>query len=180
MRNILLASAIITAVVGLTNVAMADPFSMGSNSIGSIGDEIDSGFDTLTVTGNTGTTNDLAVASIGFNAGYNCNECNLTPHDLLSITLTIGGMTQSFSLPWSWYSTSTVDYLNFAPIAPLNFDLAGGEVVSVAFDTPASLSSAGGVVSEDLDAQFAIPEPMSLALFGAGLLGIGLFRRRRT
>jgi PEP-CTERM motif len=181
MRTMLLASTMITAMLGLANVAMADPFLMGSNSIGSLGDEIGSGYDTFTVTGYSGTTEGLVdVATLAFDAGPNCYACSSTPSGSLPVALTIGGVMQSVSLPWNWYSTGSTDYLNLGPIDPLTYDLAGGEIVSVSFVTPAVMSSTGGVVSEVLDARFDVPEPASVALVGAGLFGLGMIRRRRA
>ncbi len=178
MRTILVAATAL--VIGLTNVAMATPFVMGHNSTGSIGDEIGSPYDIFTVAGNGGTaTGHQQVATLDFIVGANCFACNRTPSGSLLVSLTVGSAAQAVSIPWAWSSTGPTDTLYLPPIAPLTYRLDGGEIISVSFDvTSASMASSGGTVSESLNAQFNVPEPVSLVLLGVGCIGIGLVKRK--
>jgi hypothetical protein len=178
MRTILVASAAL--VIGLTNAAMATPFIMGSNSTGSIGDEIGTPFDVFSITGNNGTAaGHQQVATLNFIVGGNCYACTLTPTGRLLAALTVGGVSQGVSIPWSWSSTGPMDTLHLDPIAPLTYRLGGGEIIAVSFDfASAVMQSSGNVVSESLNARFNVPEPVSLVLLGVGCIGIGLVRRK--
>jgi hypothetical protein len=183
MRTILMASAAL--LIGLTNAAMATPFIMDTDSLGSIGDEIHSPYDTFTIAGNSGTAaGHQQVATLNFIVGGNCNTCNLTPSGSLLVRLNIGEvtqeMTQDVRIPWKWSSDGPTDTLSLAPIEPLIYRLGGGEIISVSFDNPSALMGTTGVTaSEPLYAQFNVPEPVSLVLLGVGCIGIGLARRKR-
>src|ERR1700748_1283494 len=102
MRNILFASVAAAALLGLTSAGMATPFTMGNNSIGSIGDEIGSGLGIFAVNGTSGDASGLqSVAGLSFDVGGNCIACTLTPSGSLMVGLTIGLVTQQVDLPWS-------------------------------------------------------------------------------
>ena len=152
-----------------------------------MGDEIGSAFDDFDYHAFSGTVNagatpvSVALGSISFNAGANCNACSLTPTFTDSIDLTLNGVTQQFDFTYSWHSSGPADYLSFSATSPLTYNLGGGEVATVSFGTPATLSNTGGIVTENLNATIsAVPEPGSVTMLMAGLgLGLaGLVRRR--
>src|SRR6185369_4028959 len=63
----------------------------------------------------------LALAAVAGSAnavdiqvGSYCYSCTLTPSFDAVIDLTIDGVTQTFDLPYAWYSSGPSDFLSFA------------------------------------------------------------------
>ena len=99
------------------------------------------------------------------------------------IDLTIDGITQSFDLPYAWYSSGPSDFLTFATPKPVTFDLDSLGLVTIAIDAPPLLSSSGATVYGSVTATVTatpVPEPTVLALFVSGLGAIGFVVRRRS
>jgi hypothetical protein len=152
-----------------------------------MGDEIGSAFDTFDYHAFTGSANvaspvNVALGSISFGAGANCNACSLTPSFTDAIDLTLDGVTKQFDFTYSWHSSGPADYLSFSPTTSLTWDLGGGEIATVAFDTPAMIANTGGTITENLTATIsAVPEPASVTMLLAGLgLGLAGVMRRRS
>ncbi|HEV2673144.1 MAG TPA: hypothetical protein VGV37_01300 [Aliidongia sp.] len=185
------------AFIGSAN---ADPinFSTTGYSITGIGAEFQTDYDSFTVTGlsgivNTNAATPVEIGTYSFTVGPNCYACTQAPSGFTSsFTATIGTQTKSILLPWSWSSTGPVDSLVVGSAAPVNFNL-GTETLAVTGLSLGDLSSAGGTVSGNIFANFDfrpltaafaannVAEPVSIAVFGVGLVGFGVMaiRRRR-
>jgi len=99
------------------------------------------------------------------------------------IDLTIAGVTQTFDLPYAWYSSGPSDFLSFASPKPVTFDFDSLGLVTIAIDAPPLLSSAGATVYGNVTATVTatpVPEPTMLALLVSGLGAIGFVARRRS
>jgi PEP-CTERM motif-containing protein len=186
IKKTLLASvAALTVVItsGFLVAAQATQFSSGNASISGLGDEIDSGYDTFSITGLNGnwdTGNWQTLAGLTFTAAYNCNACALTPTGLLGFSLQVGSITETANVAWGWSSIGWADILDVTAPSDLTFIQATGEVDVVAFQATPSLVSTGDPVSENLMASVEVPEPASMALLGAGFAGLGMIRRRKA
>jgi hypothetical protein len=70
--------------------------------------------------------------------------------------------------------TSSFSGLSVAPLVSLL-----GDVLTVTLSSGTSVSTGGTVSVDFVAASTAVPEPATFALLGAGLLALGLFRRRQ-
>jgi PEP-CTERM motif len=160
-------------------------FSMGTAKIQAIGDELNSPFDALTIAAGAGQTSvDFqSISLLSFDVGVNCTVCNKTPQATLSSVFTLGGLTQSFDLVYSWASDGPNDTLSFTAPGPITFvSLPGtdGENIEAIFGPLTPMSGGIGTYSQSLSARFEVPEPFSIALLGIGLFGLGAVRNRRA
>lgn len=88
--------------------------------------------------------------------------------------------------PTPFIDPSPAPFLTFGPLPFSSFTFAGGCDVTNCFDTVTSLTlkiNPGGTARDFEITNFytdKIPEPMTLALMGLGLAGLGAVRRRKT
>ncbi len=162
-------------------------WSMSSEYVGSIGDQINSQLDKLFITGHSGDTGGSKapqdVATLSFQVGVNEYYAQNTPiTGELDFTFTFNGVQKKNSLAYSWVSpgNGTVDYITFKAPASLTYGY-----YLVTFEKANTLSSRGGTVQEELYATIidpppTIPEPTSIALLTLGLLGFGVLLRKKT
>lgn len=160
-------------------------FTMGYASVSQLGDEIGSAFDVLTITGGSGTTGIASqqISSVIFDVGPNCYTCKLTPFGTLTSQFTLGGITLPFDLSYGWSSTGPVDTLILTAPETMTFANlpgTGGENIEAFFDHLNPLVGTSGPYPEALIARFEVPEPFSITILGAGLIGLGIAKRRQT
>lgn len=89
-------------------------------------------------------------------------------------------MTETANVGWAWSSTGPKDSLAITAPSDMTYVQADGEVDVVSFvATPTLLMGTGGPVNGSLTASVDVPEPLTIAVLGTGLFGIGLVRRRQ-
>jgi hypothetical protein len=188
LRSILRHGATALALAAVAGSAHAVDIQVGSYEQTGIGSEFATPFDTFRFVGGTVTvaasSSPVAVTlgSYSFEVGPNCYSCTLTPSFDAVIDLTIAGVTQTFDLPYAWYSSGPSDFLSFATPKPVTFDFDSLGLVTIAIDAPPLLSSAGATVYGNVTATVTttpVPEPTTLALLVSGLGAIGFVARRR-
>ena len=187
MKRILLASAIALTVAAapgvLTNANAAPTFSALDAAVNALGDEIGSPFDKFLITGKTGQwdTAQETIAILTLIVGGNCHSCDAKPVGQLGFFLTVGSVTQTANVGWAWWSNGPVDSLAVTAPSALTYVQSDGEVDVAFFAVTSTLlsgdTSNNGVSNVGvLTASVDVPEPASIALLGAGLLGIGMLR----
>ena len=186
MRRLFLTA---TMLVGFGSHAFANPsFIVWDSQIDSIGAEFPTIYDQLSIVGAFGTVGDYTasladnrvIGSLQFNVGGNCYSCSSTPSGVIPINLQIEEVLHPLNLSWTWSSDGSTDRITFTQPEVYNFVLKDGDVVRTSFELIDRLASTGGTVQEDLVADLELPEPMSMAILGAGIAGIGVVRRKRN
>jgi len=188
-RTLIASSAI--ALLSSGAQAQSLTYSGENFSSSSLGADFPSPYDIFVYTSLPGTVVDASVptsadiALLTFVVGVNCTTCAQTPTYNTPLDFTINGITQQIDLQYQWTSTGPVDTLSFLTPSALTFDLGGGSILNVGFNTLSALSGGVGIFSEKLTANFTVtpvPEPSTYALMFAGLGAIGFFvrRQRRT
>jgi hypothetical protein len=174
--------ALLAAGLALTN-AHAGTFSTTDNSISGIGAEFATPYDKFAMAGTNGSFNGGAPATVGdlsFAVGGNCYSCTLTPSGTLTFSMTVGNVTETDGIGWSWSSTGPVDTLAMTAPSELTFAQAGGEIDTIDFSVDPTLLAGGNgdIATGTLMATETVPEPLSLSVIGVGLMGLGMVKRR--
>jgi hypothetical protein len=93
----------------------------------------------------------------------------------VKITLTVGGMRETLTDDVTYYAqTPDTDYLHWA--SNTLYFVVGGDDITVSLPNETDWNMAQQI-SFDFTGD-PVPEPMSIALFGTGLVGLGMIRAR--
>jgi hypothetical protein len=172
VRGFLLAGTAAGALAASGLPASALPIAPGS---GWVSDSVSAG--------TTPSTNSPITFTITKDAYFSVTDA-FVPGDVYQVSNsapphTVVGTTSFVSLPFHWVNTGGTfnsAWANDAVYSKISLLLGPGsysfniEDIAAHFGLPAGFG-------ERLD--YAVPEPLSIALFGTGLLGLGLIQRRR-
>ena len=178
-----LASCILAgvALVSFAPAANAVSYSTSGFSLTGLGDTINSSYDWLTGTSQSGAIVDgqtINLNLLSFTAGVNA----IVPQDyngVYSITqmMTIGSTSQPISIPFNL----SISYSDTLTILPTTFSFTeAGSLWQVAVNGLTLGPNSGGTISQMLTAQVIDPPsqaplPAALPLFASGLGGMALF-----
>lgn len=165
----------VTAAMAVAAPAYAQTYVSGTQTFNSVGDQIGSNFDIVTLSSVSGTFTTPGlydIYNVSFTVGTNATVAATTNGSFPNNSITIGGTPYTFAVPYT-IAISSSDTLTFNPFTTT----MGG--LNFAFNL-LSLSSGGATVTGVLRANVsAVPEPAAWAmmLFGFGAIGFAMRRR---
>ena len=185
MKAFLLASAAIIALAGFTSAGSAAPIAPGS--VVSFSDGADYTSNSITFL-NSGSANIPTNAASGSFAGFaaGCIGCatfssfTFAPftNPTSVYTANLGALYTSFTLTSLISATSGANFLNLQGDGTLT--LSGFDPTPGIFLLSAQGPQGVNVSFSATSISNSVPEPASLAILGAGLVGLGLGRRKRA